>query len=220
MKPHQYISPPHIKSRESDIAAYVLTLVMKLILLSLSYHSISHSPVHKASTPLRVSGCPLSATFFVTFSDHAPIAAHRRPSLLSCLIRSVFFIGRRMEKNEGIAGPNLKQSSPDAHHGFHLRITIPEILENDWFKKGYKPPHFEQEKDVSLDDVDVVFNESKGFVKRETSFASKCPPNEIMSKIEETSKIMGFNVHKRNYKMKLQGDKTGRKGHLAVAIEV
>ncbi|PWA60912.1 protein kinase, ATP binding site [Artemisia annua] len=136
------------------------------------------------------------------------------------------------------------------------RITIPEILENDWFKKGYKPPHFEQDDDVSLDDVDAVFNESKehlvtekkekpesmnafelisrshsfslenmfekqkGIVKRETSFASLCPANEIMSKIEETAKPMGFNVHKRNYKMKLQGDKTGRKGHLAVATEV
>ncbi|XP_071705915.1 CBL-interacting serine/threonine-protein kinase 9-like [Rutidosis leptorrhynchoides] len=136
------------------------------------------------------------------------------------------------------------------------RITISEILENDWFMKGYKPPHFEQDEDVSLDDVDAVFNESKehlvtekkerpesmnafelisrsqgfsletmfekhkGYVKRETSFASKSPANEIMSKIEETAKPMGFNVHKRNYKMKLQGDKTGRKGHLAVATEV
>lgn len=90
-----------------------------------------------------------------------------------------------------------------------------------------------------------------------------------MSKIEETAKPLGFNVHKRNYKvvysscalhldmllivtlvcllelakeikilslrnyifhktmfhsqlfqMKLQGDKTGRKGHLSVATEV
>lgn len=99
----------------------------------------------------------------------------------------------------------------------------------------------------------------QGLVKRETCFTSKCPANEIMSKIEETAKPMGFNVHKRNYKvllyflgcsmphkdddiqclvslskiffswlllilsllqMKLQGDRTGRKGQLAVATEV
>lgn len=30
--------------------------------------------------------------------------------------------------------------------------------------KGYKPPHFEQEEDVNLDDVDAVFNESKVYV--------------------------------------------------------
>ena len=41
-----------------------------------------------------------------------------------------------------------------------------------------------------------------------------------MSKIEETAKPMGFNVRKRDYKMKLQGDKTGRKGHLSIATEV
>ena len=41
------------------------------------------------------------------------------------------------------------------------RITIAEILKNDWFKKGYKPPEFEQGEDVNLDDVDAVFNDSE-----------------------------------------------------------
>ncbi|KAI8020912.1 CBL-interacting serine/threonine-protein kinase 9 [Camellia lanceoleosa] len=137
------------------------------------------------------------------------------------------------------------------------RITIPRILENDWFKKSYKPPQFEQRENVNLDDIDAVFNDTEeqhlvterkekpvsmnafelisrsqgfsldnlfekqmGLVKRETRFASKCPANEIMSKIEEAAKPLGFNCHKRNYKMKLQGDSTGRKGHLSVATEV
>lgn len=39
------------------------------------------------------------------------------------------------------------------------RITISEVLENDWFKKGYQAPIFEQE-DVSLDDVNAIFSES------------------------------------------------------------
>uniref|UniRef100_A0A0C9SAD2 non-specific serine/threonine protein kinase n=1 Tax=Wollemia nobilis TaxID=56998 RepID=A0A0C9SAD2_9CONI len=137
------------------------------------------------------------------------------------------------------------------------RITIPEILENEWFKKGYKPPKFKEEEDVNLDDIDAVFNDSEehlvtekkekppaamnafelismsqglnlgnlfekrmGMVKRETRFASKCPANEIVSKLEEAAKPLGFNVQKRNYKMKMQGSKTGRKGHLNVATEV
>uniref|UniRef100_A0A2N9GKY8 non-specific serine/threonine protein kinase n=1 Tax=Fagus sylvatica TaxID=28930 RepID=A0A2N9GKY8_FAGSY len=41
------------------------------------------------------------------------------------------------------------------------RITIPEILENEWFKKGYKPAYYEEEKNVNLDDVDAVFNDSE-----------------------------------------------------------
>ncbi|KAG6725698.1 hypothetical protein I3842_02G044900 [Carya illinoinensis] len=136
------------------------------------------------------------------------------------------------------------------------RITIPEILEDEWFKKGYKAAYSEEQQNVNLDDVDAVFNDSEehlvterkerpvsmnafelismsqgfslenlfekqtGLVKRETCFTSQHPANEIMSKIEEAAKPLGFNVHKRNYKMKLQGDKTGRKGHLAVATEV
>ncbi|XP_028553407.1 CBL-interacting serine/threonine-protein kinase 9-like isoform X3 [Dendrobium catenatum] len=136
------------------------------------------------------------------------------------------------------------------------RITIAEILEDEWFKKGYKPANFEQMEGVSLDDVDAVFNDSQehlvtekkekpesmnafalisrsevfnlgnlfekqtGIVKRETSFTSPCSPNEIMSKLEETAKPLGFNVHKHNYKMKLKGDRSGRKGYLSVATEV
>ncbi|XP_077248444.1 CBL-interacting protein kinase 9 [Tasmannia lanceolata] len=136
------------------------------------------------------------------------------------------------------------------------RIKVAEILENEWFKKGYRPPDFEHEVEVNLDDVDAVFNDSEehhvkekkekpesmnafelisrsqvfnlgnlfekqmGLVKRETRFTSQCPANEIISRIEEAAKPLGFNVRKQNYKMKLQGDKTGRKGHLSVATEV
>lgn len=41
------------------------------------------------------------------------------------------------------------------------RITLAEILQDQWFKKGYKPPQFEQEEDVNLEDIDVAFNDSK-----------------------------------------------------------
>ncbi|KAF8413536.1 hypothetical protein HHK36_001527 [Tetracentron sinense] len=138
------------------------------------------------------------------------------------------------------------------------RITIAEVIENEWFKKGYKPPSFEP-ADVSLDDVDAIFDESRGSqnlvverreerpvtmnafelisksqglnlgclfekqmgpVKCETRFTSKCSANEIISKIEEAAMPLGFGVKKNNYKMKLQGEKTGRKGHLSVATEI
>ncbi|KAJ7947372.1 Non-specific serine/threonine protein kinase [Quillaja saponaria] len=138
------------------------------------------------------------------------------------------------------------------------RIMISEVIENEWFKKGYKPPRFEQ-ADVSLDDVDAIFNESAnlvverreegpvapitmnafelistsqglnlgslfekqmGLVKRETRFTSKCSANEIISKIEQAATPLGFDVKKNNFKLKLQGEKTGRKGHLSVATEI
>ncbi|PPD98654.1 hypothetical protein GOBAR_DD04318 [Gossypium barbadense] len=143
---------------------------------------------------------------------------------------------------------------------YKKRITVAEIIENEWFKKGYIPPRFER-ADASLDDVDAIFNESRdsrnlveqceegsvvpatmnafelistsqglnlsslfekqmGLIKRETRFTSKCPANEIISKIEKTAMPMGFGVKKNNYKMKLLGEKTGRKGHLAVTTEI
>ena len=34
-----------------------------------------------------------------------------------------------------------------------------ELIENEWFKKGYTPPRFEQ-ANVSLDDVDAIFGDS------------------------------------------------------------
>ncbi|XP_057527331.1 CBL-interacting protein kinase 32-like isoform X2 [Amaranthus tricolor] len=135
------------------------------------------------------------------------------------------------------------------------RLTIPEILEDEWFKVDYKPSVFDDKDDTSLDDVDAVFQDSeehhvterreqptamnafdliamsKGLnlgnlfdteqtFKRETRFTSKCPPNEIIKKIEEAAKPLGFDVHKKNYKMRLENSKAGRKGNLNVATEV
>ncbi|KAF1870357.1 hypothetical protein Lal_00003563 [Lupinus albus] len=170
------------------------------------------------------------------------------------------------------------------------RITIAEVIENEWFKKGYKPPRFEQ-ANVSLDDINSIFSESMvrlsslplslsnfvhlslnldvnvdcgaqdsqnlvverrtegpvapvtmnafelistsqglnlsslfekqmGLVKRETRFTSKCSANEIISKIEEAAGPLGFDVKKNNCKLKIQGEKTGRKGHLSVNTEI
>ncbi|XP_075489349.1 CBL-interacting serine/threonine-protein kinase 3-like isoform X2 [Primulina tabacum] len=136
------------------------------------------------------------------------------------------------------------------------RITIPEILEDEWFKKGYKAPIFDEKEDTNLDDVEAVFKDSEehlvmekkeeqptamnafelismskglnlGYLfdaeqefKRETRFTSKRPANEIIKLIEQAAKPLGFDVHKKNYKMRLENIKAGRKGNLNVATEV
>ncbi|KAK0605535.1 hypothetical protein LWI29_027855 [Acer saccharum] len=136
------------------------------------------------------------------------------------------------------------------------RITIPEILEDVWFKKDYKRPVFEEKGDTNLDDVEAVFKDSEEYhvtekkeeqpvamnafelislskglnlenlfdgeqgFKRETRFTSRCPANEIINKIEEAAKPLGFDVHKKNYKMRLENMKAGRKGNLNVATEI
>lgn len=62
--------------------------------------------------------------------------------------------------------------------------------------------------------------ENKLELKQESRFTSKHPAPEIISKMEETAKPLGFNVQTRDYKMKLQQMETGRKGHLSIATEV
>nr|KJB35622.1 hypothetical protein B456_006G121600 [Gossypium raimondii] len=139
------------------------------------------------------------------------------------------------------------------------RILDPNPMTDEWFKKGYKPPVFEEKDDTNLDDVEAVFKDSEehhvmekrkeeeeqpttmnafelismskglnlenlfdaeqGF-KRETRFTSKCPANEIIHKIEAAAKPLGFDVHKKNYKMRLESSKAGRKGNLNVATEI
>ncbi|KAG2552346.1 CBL-interacting protein kinase 31 isoform X2 [Panicum virgatum] len=136
------------------------------------------------------------------------------------------------------------------------RITIAQILEDPWFKKGYKPPVFDEKYQTSLDDVDAAFGDSedrhvkeetedqpttmnafelislnqalnlenlfeaKKEYKRETRFTSQCPPKEIITKIEEAAKPLGFDIQKKKYKMRMENPKAGRKGNLNVATEV
>lgn len=136
------------------------------------------------------------------------------------------------------------------------RITMSEILEDEWFKKGYKPPVFEERYDANLDDVESVFKDSeenhvreekedkptamnafelismsKGLnlgnlfdteqeFKRETRFTSRCPAKEIINKIEEAARPLGFDIQTKNYKMRLENVKAGRKGNLNVATEI
>ncbi|KAM0953961.1 putative protein kinase CAMK-CAMKL-CHK1 family [Dioscorea sansibarensis] len=136
------------------------------------------------------------------------------------------------------------------------RITISEILEDEWFKKGYKRPVFEEKYEGNFIDVEAAFKDSeeacvaekteeqpaamnafqlismsKGLnlgnlfdveqeFQRETRFTSKCPAKEIITKIEAAAKPLGFDIQKKNYKMKLENVKAGRKGNLNIATEI
>ncbi|CAH8362424.1 unnamed protein product [Eruca vesicaria subsp. sativa] len=137
------------------------------------------------------------------------------------------------------------------------RIKVPEILEDAWFKKDYKPAVFEEkEEEATLDDVEDVFKDSEehhvtekkdeqptsmnafelismsraldlgnffeeqeGY-KRETRFAATGGADELVQKIEAATKTLGFDIQKKNYKMRLENVNAGRKGTLKVATEI
>ncbi|XP_027915669.1 CBL-interacting serine/threonine-protein kinase 23-like [Vigna unguiculata] len=121
------------------------------------------------------------------------------------------------------------------------RIAIKEILEDEWFKNGPQSPNSDensqgpaepaepvepvpknafQKMRVSLgfDHVGNLLNKVLG--KKETSFVSKCSANEIISGIERTIASMGFNVKKRKYKLKIEGEKDEHKGHLSIVTKI
>eukprot|EP00249_Psilotum_nudum_P012504 c23824_g1_i2 orf=266-1411(-) len=128
------------------------------------------------------------------------------------------------------------------------RITIPEILEDEWFKFGYSPIEC-FEKGIELDavfstseakeesrpalinafdiismskglDLSGLFKEREVLLKSETRFSSKHPAKVIVSRIEDFASSLGIAVRRKNYKMKLQITKPGRKGRVSVAAEI
>ncbi|PHU17886.1 CBL-interacting protein kinase 33 [Capsicum chinense] len=44
-----------------------------------------------------------------------------------------------------------------------ILITVPEILVDEWFKKDYRPPIFDEIEDANLDDVEEVFKDSEEY---------------------------------------------------------
>ncbi|KAK2432984.1 disease resistance protein RPV1 [Trifolium repens] len=44
-----------------------------------------------------------------------------------------------------------------------IRITMAEILDDEWFKKDYKPPVFEENGETNLDDVEAVFKDLEDY---------------------------------------------------------
>ncbi|KAL0547713.1 hypothetical protein IC582_012137 [Cucumis melo] len=126
--------------------------------------------------------------------------------------------------------PWFKKDYTPAHFEVEEDITLDDVDAAFSSSKEHLVTE-RKEKPVSMNAFELIsrspgfslenlFEKQKTVAKRETRFTSQSPANEIMSKIEETAKPMGFNVRKRDYKMKLQGDKTGRKGHLSIATEV
>ncbi|KAG2409686.1 CBL-interacting serine/threonine-protein [Vigna angularis] len=127
------------------------------------------------------------------------------------------------------------------------RIAIKDILEDEWFKNEPQSQqlsasfHEDSQGPGEPDSQDPVepvpknafqimlaylgFNLvgnllNKVLGKRETSFVSKCSPDEIISGIERTIASLGFNVKEREYNLKIKLEKDEHKGHLSIATKI
>lgn len=68
--------------------------------------------------------------------------------------------------------------------------------------------------------LSALFDRRQDYVKRQTRFVSRKPAKSITSTIEVVAKSMGFKVHSRNYKMRLEGVSTKKMGQFVVVMEV
>ncbi|XP_028551834.1 CBL-interacting protein kinase 32 [Dendrobium catenatum] len=180
---------------------------------------------------------------YLPFDDHNSINLYKKIATANFTFPSWFSFGIKKLLTR-ILDPNPV-----------TRMTISEILEDEWFRNGDNPPVFDGTYETSLDDDHAAFKVSqdhqmmgkeeqpaalnafeliglsKGLnlgslfnieqeFKRETRFTSTCSANEIIRKIEEATKPLGYDIHKKNYKMMLRNIKAGRKGNLNVSAEV
>ncbi|CAM8889740.1 unnamed protein product [Rhodiola kirilowii] len=130
------------------------------------------------------------------------------------------------------------------------RITIPAIMRNPWFQKGFsRPIAFDIDETNPIDysssnpennkqtpspeffnAFELISCMSSGFdlsnlfedsIKASSTFTSKSSAPTIMAKIEAIARSMKYKVGKvKDFKLKLQGASEGRKGRLAVTAEV
>ncbi|KAF6176913.1 hypothetical protein GIB67_030596 [Kingdonia uniflora] len=94
------------------------------------------------------------------------------------------------------------------------RVSLAKVMENSWFKKGFKPvedqqPQEEEEmKATNLGDIQAALSSTS-----ENNLEEK-------GELEEIAETESFKVQKKDGKVKLQGSKEGRKGQLAIDAEI
>ncbi|XP_057550846.1 CBL-interacting serine/threonine-protein kinase 24-like isoform X1 [Amaranthus tricolor] len=68
--------------------------------------------------------------------------------------------------------------------------------------------------------LSALFDRRQDYVKRQTRFVSRESPKNIISTIETVAESMGLKVHTRNYKTRLEGVSSNRRGPFAVVLEI
>lgn len=68
--------------------------------------------------------------------------------------------------------------------------------------------------------LSALFDRGQDYVKRQTRFVSRKPANVIISTMEAVAGSMSLKVHRRDYKIRLEGISANKAGQFAVVLEV
>ncbi|CAI9097175.1 OLC1v1033539C1 [Oldenlandia corymbosa var. corymbosa] len=108
----------------------------------------------------------------------------------------------------------------------NTRISIPKIMENPWFRKGFEPS-IEREAScdrkavIRLDTKETGIDSHPGYKPGGTNCSNEQTAKTIISKLEELAGRLGLKVSKKDRGlMKLERSKAGRKGELCIDAEI
>lgn len=121
----------------------------------------------------------------------------------------------------------------------NTRITISNLVKTSWFKKSapvkeIKCIEFIAGKEklpetlnafhiISLSaglDLSPLFEGKRKEEINELRFATSDPVSSVIMRLEKVAKAMKFDVKKSEYRVRLEGQGSGRKGKLAIAVEM
>ncbi|KAK4265166.1 hypothetical protein QN277_026252 [Acacia crassicarpa] len=68
--------------------------------------------------------------------------------------------------------------------------------------------------------LSTLFDRRQDYIKRQTRFVSRKPAKVIIASVEAVAESMHLKVHRRNYKMRLEGTSVNNAGQFAVVLEV
>ncbi|KAK8913560.1 CBL-interacting protein kinase 24 [Platanthera zijinensis] len=68
--------------------------------------------------------------------------------------------------------------------------------------------------------LSALFDRQQDYIRRQTRFVSRHPAKNIIANIEEVAESVRLKVHSHNYKMRLEGISSNKRGQFAVVLQV
>lgn len=121
------------------------------------------------------------------------------------------------------------------------RASVSKVMESPWFQQPVPTNHSTTSEDVSDEkttretetlnafhiislssgfNLGPLFEEKKKVEKIEMRFATGRPQSGVISKLEAAAKAGGFVMRKESSRVELRGRETGRKGRVAIAVNI
>ncbi|XP_061372629.1 CBL-interacting serine/threonine-protein kinase 12-like isoform X3 [Gastrolobium bilobum] len=251
---HRDLKPENLLLDENGnlkVSDFGLSAVSDQIRQDGLFHTFCGTPAYVAPEVLARKGYDgakvdiwsCGVVLFVLMAGYLPFHDHNVMAMYKKIYKGEFRCPRWFSPELSALLRRLLDTKPET------RISIPEIMENRWFKKGFKQIKFYVEDDrvcesdseveykrrnnaslprpASLNAFDIIsfspgFDLSGLFEEKgdEARFVSGAPVSKIISKLEEIAQLVSFTVRKKDCRVSLEGSREGVKGPLTIAAEI